>query len=110
MSTFLQDVRYTLRLLRRSPGFTATALVTLALVIGANTAMFSAVRGILLAPLPYQDADRLVRLFEETSTTLHFPMAPGDFRDYRAELQTFESLAAYGRADLQLGDEQQPEH
>jgi predicted permease len=110
MSSLVQDVRYTLRLLRRSPGFAATALTTLALVIGANTAIFSAVRGILLAPLPYQEPDRLVRLFEETPTTLHFPMAPADFRDYRAELQTFEGLAAYYRADLQLGDAQPPEH
>ncbi len=110
MSTLLYDVRYTLRLLRRSPGFTVTALTTLALVIGANTAIFSAVRGILLAPLPYRDADRLVRLFEEAPATPHFPMAPADFRDYRSELQTFEGIAAYGRADLQLGDGGQPEH
>src|ERR1700752_5307942 len=110
MSTLLQDVRYTVRLLRRSPGFTLTALTTLALVIGANTAIFSAVRGILLAPLPYHEPDRLVRLFEETPTTLHFPMAPADFRDYRAAVQTFEGLAAYFRADLQLGDAQRPEH
>ena len=98
MSTLLHDVRYTSRLLRRSPGFTVTALTTLALVIGANTAIFSAVRGILLAPLPYRDADRLVRLFEEAPATTHFPMAPADFRDYRVELQTFEGVAAYGRS------------
>ena len=104
MPTLLQDAKYAIRLLRRSPGFTATALLTLAIVIGANTAIFSAVRGILLAPLPYQDPDRLVRLFEESPTTPHFPMAPADFRDYRAELQTFEALVAYFRADLQLGD------
>jgi predicted permease len=110
MPTLLQDVKYALRLLRRSPGFTATALLTLAIVIGANTAIFSAVRGILLAPLPYRDPDRLVRVFEESPTTPHFPMAPADFRDYRAELQTFEALAAYFRADLQLGDAQRPEH
>jgi predicted permease len=110
MSTLLHDFRYALRLLRGSPGFAVTAVVTLALAIGANAAIFSAVRGVLLAPLPYRDADRLVRLFEEAPTTPHFPMAPADFRDYRAELQTFEGLAAYGRADLQLGDMQQPEH
>jgi predicted permease len=105
----LQDVRYAIRLLRRSPGFTATALVTLALSIGANAAIFSAVQGILIAPLPYRDPGRLVRLFEEAPTTPHFPMAPLDFRDYRAELQTFEGIAAYMRADLQIGDAQQPE-
>jgi predicted permease len=106
----LQDVRYAARLLRRSPAFAATATLTLALVIGANAAIFSAVQGVLIAPLPYADPDRLVRLFEEAPTMPRFPMAPADFRDYRAELQTFEELAAYLRADLQLGDPDRPEH
>src|SRR5262245_38716743 len=110
METLVQDVGYALRLLRRSPGFTATAVLTLGLAIGANTAIFSAIHGVLVAPLPYPDPERLVRLFEEAPTTPHFPMAPADFRDYRAELQTFEGLAAYQRADLQIGDAQQPEH
>lgn len=103
MHTILHDVRYAARLLRRSPGFAVTAILTLALAIGANTAIFSAVQGVLIAPLPYPDPDRLVRLFEETPTTLHFPMAPADFRDYRDELQTFDGLAAYFRSDLQIG-------
>ena len=109
IQTLLQDVRYAIGLLRRSPGFAATAILTLAVSIGANAAIWSAVKGILVAPLPYPDPDRLVRLFEEAPTTPHFPFAPADFRDYRAELQTFDGLAAYGRADLQLGDAQQPE-
>ena len=109
IQTLLQDVRYAIGLLRRSPAFAATAVLTLALSIGANAAIFSAVQGVLVAPLPYPDPDRLVRLFEEAPTTPHFPMAPADFRDYRAELQTFEGIAAYQRADLQLGDLQQPE-
>ncbi len=109
IQTLLQDVRYAIGLLRRSPAFAATAVLTLALSIGANTAIFSAVQGVLVAPLPYPDPERLVRLFEEAPTTPHFPMAPADFRDYRAELQTFEGIAAYQRADLQLGELQQPE-
>jgi predicted permease len=103
------DLRYALRLLRRSPAFAITAIVTLALALGANAAIFSAVKGVLIAPLPYQDPDRLVRLFEEAPTNPHFPFSPADFRDYRAELQTFDGLAAYLRADLQLGDADAPE-
>ena len=109
MSTLLQDARYAVRLLRRSPGFTLTAVMTLALAIGANAAIFSAVRGVLISPLPYPDPDRLVRLFEESDRTPHFPMAPADFRDYRTELQSFAGLAAYVRGDLQIGDASQPE-
>jgi predicted permease len=103
------DVRYAIRLLRRSPGFAATAILTLAVSIGANAAIWSAVKGILVAPLPYADPDRLVRLFEEAPTMPHFPFAPADFRDYRAELRTFDGLAAYLRADLQMGDVQPAE-
>jgi putative ABC transport system permease protein len=95
---WMQDVRYAIRLLRRSPGFAITAALTLALSIGANAAIWSAVKGILIAPLPYPDPDRLVRLFEEAPRSPKWPMAPADFRDYRAELQTFEGIAAYVRA------------
>ena len=109
MQTFVQDVRYALRLLRRSPGFAVTAILTLAVAIGANAAVFSAVEGVLIAPLPYPKPSQLVRLFEESSTTPRFPMSPADFRDYREELQTFAGLAAYLRADLQIGDGQQAE-
>src|SRR5215211_2510504 len=109
METLVQDVRYAVRLLLRSPGFALTSIVVLALAIGANAAIFSAVKGVLIAPLPYPDPDRLVRLFEENPTTPHFPMAPADFRDYRAELRTFDGIAAYLRNDLQLADGDRPE-
>src|SRR6185503_3094126 len=109
LQTLCQDLRYAIRLLRRSPGFASATILTLALSIGANAAIFSAVEGVLIAPLPYPEPDRLVRLFEEAPTTPHFPMAPADFRDYRAELQTFEGIAAYFRSDLQLGDPGRPE-
>jgi predicted permease len=109
MSTLLHDARYAIRLLRRSPGFTVTAVLTLALAIGANTAIFSAVKGVLIAPLPYPDPDRLVRLFEESERSPHFPMSPADFRDYRNELHSFTGIAAYLRGDLQIGDANRPE-
>src|SRR5688572_6427387 len=106
----MQDVRYAVRLLLRSPGFASTTILVLALAIGANAAIFSAVKGVLITPLPYPAPERLVRLFEENPTTPHFPMAPADFRDYRAELRTFDGIAAYMRAYLQLGDIERPEH
>ncbi len=109
MTNLLHDARYAVRLLRRSPGFTLTAVMTLALAIGANTAIFSAVKGVLIAPLPYPDPDRLVRLFEESDRTPHFPMAPLDFLDYRNELQSFAGIAAYFRSDLQIGEANHPE-
>src|SRR5215218_984662 len=102
MNTLWHDFRYALRLLRRSRGFAAASILTLALAIGANAAIFSAVSGVLMAPLPYPEPDRLVRIFEENPTTPKFPMAPADFKDYRSDLRTFEGIAAYLRNDLQL--------
>ncbi len=109
MQTLLYDARSAIRQLRGAPGFAATSMVTLALAIGANTAIFSAVKGVLISPLPYAEPERLVRLFEEAPKTPHFPMSPADFRDYRSELQSFDGIAAYLRRDLQVGDPNQPE-
>ena len=95
-----QDIRYAIRLLKRAPGFAATATLTLALAIGANAAIWSAVKGILIAPLPYPEPDNLVRLFEEAPKSPKWPMAPSDFRDYRSELSSFDNIAAYVRGDL----------
>ncbi|HUE87104.1 MAG TPA: ABC transporter permease [Vicinamibacterales bacterium] len=100
----LQDVRYALRLLRRSPGFTAVALLTLALGIGANTTMFSIVHGVLLRPLPYTDADRLVHLYlanPEQGITDGM-VSPPDFEQWQSATRSFSSMGAYGAGPATL--------
>jgi predicted permease len=92
-----QDLRFGARQLRKNPGFTAVAVLTLALGIGANTAMFSLVNGVLLKPLPYRDSDRLVSLSEnqrEQGQDYVNLTAPG-FTDWRRQSTVFEDLAAY---------------
>ncbi|MGA2738766.1 MAG: ABC transporter permease [Bryobacteraceae bacterium] len=104
-----RDLRYALRSLRKSPAFTAVILLTLALSIGANSAIFSVIDGVLLRPLPYPDADRIVRVFFHSASYPRFPLNPFDFRDFRARNRSFESLAGFTRADLQLSGTGQPE-
>src|SRR5258705_11359623 len=104
MRSALYDVRYAIRLLVRSPGFTLVAALTLALGIGANTAIFSVVHGVLLKPLPYPEPDRLIRVFEEAQPDVpEFPVSPASFLEFRAQTRAFEAIAAYERSDLQLG-------
>jgi predicted permease len=109
METLLQDTRYGIRILRKNLGFTSIAVLTLALGIGVNTAIFSVVYGILFKPLPYPEPDRLVRIFDTNERFPKFPLAPGNFLDYRARNSTFSDLAIYTRSDLQLAAEYQPE-
>jgi predicted permease len=109
MRTLIPDALYAVRLLRRSPAFALTAMLTLAAGVGANAAIFSAVHGVLVVPLPYPEPDRLVRIYEEAEKSRSWPMSPADFRDYRAELQSFEGIAAYMRNDLQLAEADRPE-
>src|SRR5690349_18752760 len=101
---FLNDLRYALRDLSKHSGFTAIAVLTLAAGIGANSAMFSVVRGVLLDPLPYPHASQLYRIFYTTREYPKFPFNPADFLDYRARNRVFESLAVFTEDDLELSD------
>jgi hypothetical protein len=101
MSTVTQDVTYAFRMVRRSPGFTAAAVITLAIGIAANTTIFSVADAVLMKPLPYAAPDRLVRVFDTHERQPRFPVSPAGFLEYRAA-SSFVTLAAYERNDLQL--------
>ena len=106
--TIVQDLKYAVRTLFRTPGFTAILILTLALSIGATTAIVSVVEGVLLRPLPFRDAARLVRAYTRTDTHPKFPINPNDFRDARSRMHSFESFAAYVHSDLQLSGAGEP--
>jgi putative ABC transport system permease protein len=109
--TLVQDVRYSLRLLARTPGVTAIALVTLALGIGANTAIFSIVNGVLLKPLPYPDADRLylVQHAQLSDPTQLGRTTPGNFYDIKRASRSFESMASFAGVTETLTGRGDPE-
>jgi predicted permease len=97
---FVQDLRYAARALRKNPGFTTIAILTLALGIGANTAIFSVVNMVLLRPLPFDDSSRLVRLFHVPPEKSFpgakiFPISPANFLDWQSQSNSFEAMAAY---------------
>src|SRR5271155_2772017 len=96
MRTLFQDIRYGLRMMAKNPGFTFFVVAVLALGIAANTAIFSIADPVLVRPLPYRQADRLVMVWEDASS-YGFPRdtpAPGNFADWKARNQVFEDMAA----------------
>jgi putative ABC transport system permease protein len=98
MNGGFQDLRYALRQLRKNPGFAAVALVTLALGIGANSAIFSVIETVVLRPLPFADPDRLVWLNGKMPQTDEGGVSPADFMDYRAGNRSFEGIGAMSQA------------
>ena len=108
MSSFWKDIRFGLRTLAKTPGTTLAALIALALGIGANSAIFSVVSGVLLRPLPYPEPDRLMSLMNNNPQAglPRFPLSIPDFEDFRRQTRSFEGLTAYmtGRFNLTGGD------
>src|SRR5512146_3586162 len=98
----LQDVRYALRVLRKSPGFTLVAVLTLALGIGANTAVFSVLNGVLLRPLQFHDSDRLVTLYQNMPHFARGSISYYNLLDWRRMNHTFEAIAGYRQTGYSL--------
>ncbi|MGB7665818.1 MAG: ABC transporter permease [Candidatus Acidiferrales bacterium] len=109
MNTFLQDVRYALRMLAKSPGFMAIAVLTLALGIGANTALFSVVNGVLLNPLPYPQPQQLVALYSRTTTFSESSISYPNFLDWQRDNRSFAALAAYRGDEFNMTGSGEPE-
>ena len=99
METFYQDLRYGIRMLAKSPGFTAIAILTLALGIGANTALFSVVNGVLLNPLAYPQSGQLVAIYGKSTGFANAPINYLNFLDWQRDTQTFSSMAMYRNQD-----------
>ena len=111
MQTLLQDLRYGARMLFKQPGFALIAVVTLALGIGASTALFSVVNAVLLRPLPFYEPDRLAMIWED-ATFIGFPQdtpAPGNYADWKAQSQTFADMAARSNHSFNLTGDSEPE-
>jgi hypothetical protein len=109
--TLIDDFRYALRVLRKSPAYTATAIAALALGIGANTAIFSVFNALLLGSLPYGDPQTLVAVWEDASK-MGYPRntpAPGNFSDWKTEIPAFQDVAAADTYDAILTGDGEPE-
>ena len=109
MDTLLQDMRYGVRMVAKSPGFAAIAILTLALGIGANTALFSVVNAVLLNPLPYHQPDRLVAIYARSKEFSHSSISYPNFLDWERSQRSFSSLAAFREENYNLTGTGEPE-
>jgi putative ABC transport system permease protein len=109
MMSFWQDIRYGLRMLGKNPGFTVIAVLTLALGIGANTALFSVVNGVLLNPLPFPNPDQLVAVYSKTGTFQESSIAYPNFLDWHKDNHSFASLSAFRSDDYNMVGTGEPE-
>ncbi|MFZ0819933.1 MAG: ABC transporter permease [Candidatus Acidiferrales bacterium] len=109
LETLWQDLRFAFRMLRKNPGFTAVAILTLALGIGANTAIFSLINGVLLRPLPYRDPDRLTMVWGKNDDGTRDNVGYATYLEWKAQNKSFQELALYSswQPTLQIGE---PEH
>jgi len=110
MQTFLQDLKYALRMLRKNPAFTAVAILTLAVGIGANSAIFSVVNSVLLRPLPYRQPDQLVRVYSEfpTMQLRKFWLSPPELLDIQREAKSWEAIGAWAPGGRNVGTASEP--
>src|SRR5215475_715714 len=109
MQTFWQDLRYGLRMLAKKPGFTLVAVVTLALGIGANSAIFSVVNALLLRPLPLEDPDRLIKIWETFQPGGQSGASVPNLKDWREQNTVFNGIAAYQFSSINLSGRENPE-
>ena len=111
VSIFAQDANFALRMMRKNPGFTLAAVLTLGLGIGANSAIFSVVNAVLLKPLPYQHGDRLVHLQQQAKQmgVTNLPFSVPEIKDYRAQNHTFDGLVEYHNMNFILLGRNEPE-
>src|SRR5437868_12831539 len=107
----LKDIRFALRQLLKQPAFTAIAVVTVALAIGATTAVLSLVNGLLVRPLPYREPQQLILLLQhfKSQNLERIPVSPPEFKDYETRARSFEKLGAFGYTDFNLAGEDRPE-
>ena len=108
MNRLLQDLRYALRQLGRSPGFSAVAIITLALGIGATTAIFSVVYGVLLRPLPYANPHRIMAISEVNTEGGRSRLADPNFDDFRDQSHSFDAIAKYSAYTAAVSGGSQP--